>query len=147
MYCFPLAISHLLVQGDVALSKKRNAMRCWSTYCKWKKSYNGLVEVPYTLSDYYCKAWAILSSESLNCGRKMSTQSNQYTVDMGRICQFNPRNQCYPNNINCVVITVDDEKSQIKRAMETFHKKTCIRFVPHSGQTDFLSIESELGWV
>ncbi|GLD55126.1 hatching enzyme 1.2-like protein [Lates japonicus] len=29
--------------------------------------------------------------------------------------------------------------------METFHHKTCIRFVPHRGQSDYLSIESELG--
>ncbi|XP_041816387.1 high choriolytic enzyme 1-like [Chelmon rostratus] len=86
-------ISHVLVQGDVALSKKRNAMKCWSDYCKWRKSYNGLVEVPYRLSDYF----------------------------------------------------YDDEKASIERAMETFHEKTCVRFVPYRGQPDYLSIESELG--
>ncbi|KAJ3606017.1 hypothetical protein NHX12_028060 [Muraenolepis orangiensis] len=37
------------------------------------------------------------------------------------------------------------EKLQIRQAMEDFHKKTCIRFVPHSGQTDYLNIISKLG--
>ncbi|XP_074473641.1 hatching enzyme 1.2-like [Sebastes fasciatus] len=86
-------ISHILVEGDVALSKKRNAMKCWSGYCKWQKSFNGLVEVPYSLSDYF----------------------------------FN------------------SEKASIEKAMETFHKKTCIRFVPHRGQSDYLRIENEMG--
>ncbi|XP_044190555.1 hatching enzyme 1.2-like [Thunnus albacares] len=86
-------VNRVLVEGDVALSKKRNAMKCLSGYCKWKKSYNGLVEVPYSISDYF----------------------------------------------------YDSEKSTIEKAMQTFHEKTCIRFVPHHGQSDYLSIESELG--
>ncbi|XP_059214598.1 hatching enzyme 1.2-like [Centropristis striata] len=86
-------ISRDLVEGDVVLSKKRNAMKCWSGYCKWPKSYNGLVEVPYSFSDYF----------------------------------------------------YDSEKASIEQAMETFHEKTCIRFVPHRGQSDYLQIESELG--
>ncbi|KAI4816474.1 hypothetical protein KUCAC02_008801 [Chaenocephalus aceratus] len=39
----------------------------------------------------------------------------------------------------------DSEKASIKEAMDTFHKKTCVRFVPHRGQSDYLSIESEMG--
>ncbi|XP_027134478.1 high choriolytic enzyme 1-like isoform X1 [Larimichthys crocea] len=85
--------NQILVEGDVVLSKKRNAMKCWSSYCKWEKSYNGLVEVPYTLSDYF----------------------------------------------------YDSEKALIVKAMESFQKKTCIRFVPYHGQSDYLSIESHLG--
>lgn len=53
--CLNSGINHVLVEGDVALSKKRNAMKCWTDYCKWKKSYNGLVEVPYSFSDYFCE--------------------------------------------------------------------------------------------
>lgn len=49
-------MSHILVEGDVALPKTRNAMKCWNGYCKWKKSYNGLVRVPYVISDYFCKS-------------------------------------------------------------------------------------------
>ncbi|XP_068191530.1 hatching enzyme 1.2-like [Antennarius striatus] len=86
-------ISNILVEGDIALSKKRNAMKCRRGYCKWKKSYNGLVEIPYSISDYF----------------------------------------------------YDSEKTRIENAMETFNKKTCIRFVPYTGQPDYLRIESELG--
>ncbi|XP_073334481.1 hatching enzyme 1.2-like [Pagrus major] len=86
-------IGHTLVEGDVALSRKRNGMKCWSGHCKWSKSYNGLVEVPFSLSDYF----------------------------------------------------YDTEKASIKAAMESFHKKTCVRFVPYHGQSDYLSIVSELG--
>uniref|UniRef100_A0A3Q4BZ91 Metalloendopeptidase n=1 Tax=Mola mola TaxID=94237 RepID=A0A3Q4BZ91_MOLML len=85
--------NHFLVQGDIALSNKRNAMKCLNSYCKWKKSYNGLVEVPYSFSNYF----------------------------------------------------YDDEKALIEKAMETFHQKTCVRFVPHRDQRDYLQIESELG--
>ncbi|XP_063745671.1 hatching enzyme 1.2-like isoform X2 [Eleginops maclovinus] len=87
------AISHNLVEGDVAVSKKRNAMKCWNGSCKWPKSFNGLVEVPYILSDYF----------------------------------------------------YGGEKASIKTAMDTFHKKTCVRFVPRRDQSDYLSIESEMG--
>lgn len=53
--CLHSGISQVLVEGDVALSKKRNAMKCLKDYCKWKKSYNGLVEVPFRVSDYFCE--------------------------------------------------------------------------------------------
>ncbi|XP_076020003.1 hatching enzyme 1.2-like [Genypterus blacodes] len=86
-------IHNTLVEGDIVLPRKRNAMKCWSGYCKWRKSYNGLVEVPYTISDYF----------------------------------------------------YDNEKATIEKAMEMFHMKTCVRFVPHRGQSDYLSIESEMG--
>ncbi|XP_010772862.1 high choriolytic enzyme 1-like [Notothenia coriiceps] len=86
------AISHNLVEGDVAPSK-RNAMKCSNGSCKWPKSSSGLVEVPYIFSDYF----------------------------------------------------YDGEKASIKEAMDTFHKKTYVRFVPHRGQSDYLSIEREMG--
>lgn len=44
-------------------------------------------------------------------------------------------------------IADEDEKALIGKAMETFHQKTCVRFVPHRGQSDYLQIESEMGWV
>ncbi|KAM9841701.1 hatching enzyme 1.2-like [Aulostomus maculatus] len=82
-----------LVEGDVAISQKRNAMKCKNNYCKWKKTDNGLVEVPYIISDYF----------------------------------------------------YGSEKETIEKAMKTFHLKTCVRFVPHHGQSDYLNIKSELG--
>lgn len=50
-------------------------------------------------------------------------------------------------DILLVFFTDDSEKASIKEAMDTFHKKTCVRFVPHRGQSDYLSIESEMGYV
>ncbi|KAJ4926115.1 hypothetical protein JOQ06_008298 [Pogonophryne albipinna] len=50
------AISHNLVEGGVAPSKKRNAMKCSNGSCKWPKSSSGLVEVPYIFSDYFYDA-------------------------------------------------------------------------------------------
>nr|BAG74352.1 hatching enzyme [Engraulis japonicus] len=37
------------------------------------------------------------------------------------------------------------EKNKMKRAMEVFHKKTCIRFVPQSTETAYVAIESRDG--
>ncbi|XP_028813223.1 high choriolytic enzyme 1-like [Denticeps clupeoides] len=37
------------------------------------------------------------------------------------------------------------DKQMIATAMNTFHTKTCIRFVPRTTQTDYLSIESKMG--
>ncbi|XP_051979770.1 hatching enzyme 1.2-like [Xyrauchen texanus] len=37
------------------------------------------------------------------------------------------------------------DKSVIQSAMSTFHTKTCIRFVPRTSQTDYLSIENKDG--
>ncbi|XP_026091537.1 high choriolytic enzyme 1-like isoform X1 [Carassius auratus] len=38
-----------------------------------------------------------------------------------------------------------NEKSVMTNAMSTFHSKTCIRFVPRSTQTDYISIENRDG--
>nr|BAJ23943.1 hatching enzyme [Hypomesus nipponensis] len=46
-------MSHLLLEGDVALPMTRNAMKCLSQQCKWPKSASGLVEVPYKISTVF----------------------------------------------------------------------------------------------
>ncbi|KAI7796486.1 hatching enzyme, partial [Triplophysa rosa] len=46
-------ISEMLLEGDVALPRTRNAMKCLSSYCKWPKSSSGRVEVPYTIADFF----------------------------------------------------------------------------------------------
>nr|BAJ23948.1 hatching enzyme [Alepocephalus longiceps] len=86
--------SELLVEGDLVVPRTRNAMRCWNkNNCLWRKSSNGLVEVPYTLSSdfYYYYKWTI------------------------------------------------------ENALKSFHSKTCIRFVPRSSQSDYISIENRDG--
>lgn len=39
----------LLVEGDMLAPNTRNAMKCFSNSCLWKKSSNGLVMVPYVI--------------------------------------------------------------------------------------------------
>ncbi|KAG5278508.1 hypothetical protein AALO_G00099750 [Alosa alosa] len=85
------ASSELLVEGDIAVPRQRNALICSS--CKWKKSANGLVEVPVIVS---------------------------------------PDFSVY-------------ERMKIEKAMLTFTKETCIRFVPRSTEVDYISIENGKG--
>ncbi|KAK6490670.1 low choriolytic enzyme-like [Huso huso] len=42
-----------MIQGDIAVSNTRSAMKCEGGECLWPKSNNGLVNVPYSLSDTY----------------------------------------------------------------------------------------------
>ncbi|KAG5278411.1 hypothetical protein AALO_G00098690 [Alosa alosa] len=87
-------ISGLLVEGDVAMPRGRNAMKCFSFLdCKWIKLPSGHVEVPYIINDYFCAS----------------------------------------------------ERATIQKAMQAFHEKTCIRFVPYNKQVHYLSIESKTG--
>ncbi|XP_060767663.1 hatching enzyme 1.2-like [Neoarius graeffei] len=83
----------LLLEGDILLLSDRNAVVCPDNSCFWKKSSNGLVEVPFTLSSVFSSS----------------------------------------------------DRTVIANAMATFHSKTCIRFVPRTFQTDYLSIESKSG--
>ncbi|XP_051959957.1 hatching enzyme 1.2-like [Xyrauchen texanus] len=46
-------ISDSLLEGDLAMPKTRNAMKCLNNYCRWPKSTLGLVEVPYTFADLF----------------------------------------------------------------------------------------------
>ncbi|XP_075885176.1 hatching enzyme 1.2-like [Nelusetta ayraudi] len=85
-------VSQPLVEGDVVLSRERNAIKCSNGNCKWKKS-DGLVKVPYSLSSYF----------------------------------------------------YESERKLIFDAMDVFHQKTCVRFVPYIGQRDYLKIESKMG--
>lgn len=47
-------VDRALMEGDMVLSRKRNAIKCLNGSCKWKKS-DGLVMVPYSLSNYFCE--------------------------------------------------------------------------------------------
>lgn len=46
-----------------------------------------------------------------------------------------------------VFITDDSEKAMIETSMKSFHTRTCIRFGPWSGQSDYIDIQSKTGWV
>ncbi|XP_067231188.1 hatching enzyme 1.2-like isoform X1 [Chanodichthys erythropterus] len=57
-------IIDVLLEGDMALPKRRNAMKCLNgTYCKWPKSKSNLVEVPYTIAnDFYSAEKAVIEN-------------------------------------------------------------------------------------
>ncbi|XP_027012708.1 hatching enzyme 1.2-like [Tachysurus fulvidraco] len=42
-----------LLEGDILLPRSRNALDCSDNSCFWKKSSNGLVQVPYILSKVF----------------------------------------------------------------------------------------------
>ncbi|XP_027134733.1 uncharacterized protein LOC104932695 [Larimichthys crocea] len=78
-------IESKLTEGDVAVSKTRNARICDN--CKWPKS-SQIVQVPYAISESFSSS----------------------------------------------------DRSKIDAAISVFHLSTCIRFVPHTGQTNYISI-------
>ncbi|XP_061089991.1 hatching enzyme 1.2-like [Conger conger] len=47
--------SEMLMEGDLVVSNTRNAIKCRNNRCLWRKSSNGLVEVPYTMSSRFSR--------------------------------------------------------------------------------------------
>ncbi|TRY82415.1 hypothetical protein DNTS_002492 [Danionella cerebrum] len=79
---------------DIAFSRGvKNADPCTARGCKWNRSRDRLVYVPYVISRGYAPS----------------------------------------------------EKQVIERALQSFSTVSCIRFVPHNGQRDFLNIQSQSG--
>uniref|UniRef100_A0AAR2J3S5 Metalloendopeptidase n=1 Tax=Pygocentrus nattereri TaxID=42514 RepID=A0AAR2J3S5_PYGNA len=68
----------LLVEGDIVLPRTRNALVCPSNNCFWKKSSNGLVLVPFTVSNDFSSsdrsviAGAMATFHSKTCIRFVS---------------------------------------------------------------------------
>ncbi|XP_051757615.1 low choriolytic enzyme-like isoform X2 [Ctenopharyngodon idella] len=84
----------LIKFGDIAVaSGLENADPCTARGCKWDRSRDGNVYVPYVIS-------------------------YQYSLD---------------------------EVSVIERGMQSFAEVSCIRFVPHQGERNFLRIQSHSG--
>ncbi|XP_051757614.1 low choriolytic enzyme-like [Ctenopharyngodon idella] len=84
----------LIKFGDIAVaSGLENADPCTARGCKWDRSRDGKVYVPYVISKQYSPA----------------------------------------------------EVSVIKRGMQSFAEVSCIRFVPHQGERNFLDIQSKSG--
>ncbi|KAL2077091.1 hypothetical protein ACEWY4_026595 [Coilia grayii] len=48
-----LGSAELLMEGDLVVPRTRNALACGNNACLWKKSSNGKVEVPYTVSSSF----------------------------------------------------------------------------------------------
>lgn len=46
-------IDESLLEGDLLRPKTRNAIKCWSNQCLWKKGSNGKVTIPYTFNGQF----------------------------------------------------------------------------------------------
>ncbi|XP_062380293.1 hatching enzyme 1.2-like [Sardina pilchardus] len=88
------ASSELLIEGDLVLPKTRNALACWNNNCLWRKSANGKVEVPYTVSRDFSyndvtkmeKAMATFSSETCVQFVPRSTQGDYISIENKNGC-------------------------------------------------------------
>ncbi|XP_053197117.1 high choriolytic enzyme 1-like [Scomber japonicus] len=47
------ATDETLLEGDLLAPKTRNAIRCWSQSCMWRKARNGQVVVPFAISGQF----------------------------------------------------------------------------------------------
>ncbi len=47
------ATDEILLEGDLLAPRTRNAMMCWYNSCLWRKDSNGLVTIPFTMSDEF----------------------------------------------------------------------------------------------
>ncbi|XP_044060602.1 high choriolytic enzyme 1-like [Siniperca chuatsi] len=47
------ATNENLLEGDLLAPRTRNAMMCWSQNCLWRKASNGLVMIPFTISNEF----------------------------------------------------------------------------------------------
>ena len=116
--------SELLVEGDIVLPRTRNALLCPNNNCFWKKSSTGLVQVPFTLSSDFCKSKLLLHILHFSLSDSLMLLSDYLLI---------------------ISFTAFFDWYVISSAMMTFHSKTCIRFVPRSVETDYLSIENRDG--
>nr|XP_020472812.1 high choriolytic enzyme 1-like [Monopterus albus] len=82
-----------LLEGDVLIPRTRSAKICLDQSCRWKKSSNGLVMIPFTINSDFTST----------------------------------------------------DRQVISQAMQAFHSTTCIRFVPHQNEKDYISIENQGG--
>ncbi|KAI4896036.1 hypothetical protein NFI96_025544 [Prochilodus magdalenae] len=92
--------SELLVEGDIVIPRTRNALACPDNNCFWKKSWTGLVQVPYTLSadftfsDRSVIAGAMATFHSKTCIRFVSrTNETDYLSIENRERWRDPREQ------------------------------------------------------
>ncbi|KAF7688363.1 hatching enzyme 1.2-like isoform X2 [Silurus meridionalis] len=66
--------SEPLLEGDILLKRSRTAVICTNNNCYWKKSSNGLVEVPYILSSDFS------SSDKTVIANAMATFHNKTCI-------------------------------------------------------------------
>uniref|UniRef100_A0A8C3ASG6 Metalloendopeptidase n=2 Tax=Cyclopterus lumpus TaxID=8103 RepID=A0A8C3ASG6_CYCLU len=73
------ASNEMLLEGDLLAPKTRNAMKCYSEKCLWKKGSNGLVTIPFTISSDFPR------------GEKQKIDSGMKSFYKSTCIRFSPR--------------------------------------------------------
>uniref|UniRef100_A0A3Q3GAG8 Metalloendopeptidase n=1 Tax=Labrus bergylta TaxID=56723 RepID=A0A3Q3GAG8_9LABR len=124
-------INHNLVEGDVALSKKRNAMKCWSSYCKWKKSSNGQVEKNFHKKTCICFVLYRGQSDYLSIESESGMPFRIQTMEAGAFSVWIMGSFSMSSSMHLASITRSDRDRYVRLNWENipavsahnFHKK------------------------
>lgn len=123
--------------GDIAVNTGfMNADPCTAHTCKWPKSSNGKVYVPYVISNQYCKYFSSLKWFSSELNGLVLLYYMSLCV---RVCiEF----------LTFLLLhwAAPRERSVIKCGLQTFAASTCVRFFPRTNQRDFVDIQSLSGY-
>uniref|UniRef100_A0AAR2K6E6 Metalloendopeptidase n=1 Tax=Pygocentrus nattereri TaxID=42514 RepID=A0AAR2K6E6_PYGNA len=85
----------LLVEGDIVLPRTRNALVCPSNNCFWKKSSNGLVLVPFTVSnDFSSSDRSVIASAMATFHSKTCVRFVSRTIEADYL-SIESRDGCY----------------------------------------------------
>ncbi|KAI4830419.1 hypothetical protein KUCAC02_002049 [Chaenocephalus aceratus] len=85
------ATDEILLEGDLLAPKTRNAMKCWSQSCLWKKGSRGLVTVPFTTSSQFTSSERQTITNAMNafhsqtCLRFVPRRNEQGCVHHGTV--------------------------------------------------------------
>lgn len=123
--------------GDIAVNTGfMNADPCTAHTCKWPKSSNGKVYVPYVISNQYCKYFSSLKWFSSELNGLVLLYYMSLCV---RVCiEF----------LTFLLLhwAAPQERSVIEGGLQTFAASTCVRFFPRTNQRDFVDIQSLSGY-
>uniref|UniRef100_A0AAY5EK24 Metalloendopeptidase n=2 Tax=Electrophorus electricus TaxID=8005 RepID=A0AAY5EK24_ELEEL len=87
--------SEMLVEGDILLPETRNSLVCPSNKCFWKKSSNGLVQVPYVVStDFSSLDMDVIKNAMASFRKKTCIRFVPRTVEPDYI-SIKSRDGCY----------------------------------------------------
>ncbi|XP_037333516.2 high choriolytic enzyme 1-like isoform X1 [Pungitius pungitius] len=87
-------INEMLLEGDLLVPTTRNAMKCFSQQCLWKKGSNGLVTIPFVISSEFTGAerqnidTALKSFHTRTCIRFVprSNENDHISIENGAGC-------------------------------------------------------------
>ncbi|XP_053473399.1 hatching enzyme 1.2-like [Ictalurus furcatus] len=89
--------SELLLEGDILLPRSRNALVCATKNCFWKKSSNGLVEVPFTLSRVFSSSDKTVIANAMATFRSKTCISFVPRTNQTDYLSIESKDGCYSN--------------------------------------------------